>query len=68
MEVDEIDPIYGTKIENGFIFINNNDENHIKNLPSDYKPMIFARGGDRNDAGIKNCRIAIFPLGYRNKK
>lgn len=33
--------------------------------PDDWEPYFYARRGDRNDGGIKKCRIGIFPRDYR---
>ena len=50
----------------GFILLNKEDAlERLVKYNKLYSPMIYARGGDRNDGGIKNCRIAIFPMGYR---
>jgi hypothetical protein len=50
----------------GFILLNTEDAlERLVSYNKSYSPMIYARGGDRNDGGIQNCRIAIYPLGYR---
>jgi hypothetical protein len=36
--------------------------------PGKWKPYLWARRGDRNDAGIKNCRIGVFPEEYRGSR
>lgn len=35
--------------------------------PGEWRPYLWARRGDRNDAGIRGCRIGVFPEKYRTK-
>lgn len=72
--INSVDMIY-VSTTSGVELVKNGEVYYFKGVlalydgmipPGGWEPYLWARRGDRNDFGIKNCRIGAFPKEYRS--